>query len=300
MAEWTWELLAGPDTITEGPAWDGSGLLYTSIENNEIRRYDPESDSVSVVHGNTREANGLYLGPDGSLYACEHASGMVARYDTTGARTTIASHWEGKRLNAPNDLVLDSQGRIWFTDPRYGSQDGRELDHCSVYRLTPKEDGSTPWKIERMTFDTTRPNGLLLSPDERTLYVANSDFLPGSIRQLRAYAINTDDQLDDHTVLYDFGDARGIDGLCWASDGNFVATCGWKTSGPGPRIAVIASDGTLIEEHAVPDGDPTNCVFGGSELTDLYVTTLKGHLYRVRDTGRQGILQPPGTPPFVG
>jgi gluconolactonase len=212
----------------------------------------------------------------------------------------LASNWEGKRLNAPNDLVLDSQGRIWFTDPRYGSQEGRELDHCSVYRLTPNEDGSVPWQIERMTYDTTRPNGLLLAPDERTLFVANSDFLPGSIRQLRAYPINTDGSLGDHTVLYDFGDARGIDGMCWDTEGNFVATCGWPESGPGPRVAVLAPDGTLQEEHPVPEGGPTNCVFGGPDLTDLYVTTLQGHLYRISNTGRRGILQPPGTPPFIG
>ena len=130
--------------------------------------------------------------------------------------------------------------------------------------------------------------------------VANSDFLPGSIRQLRAYPINTDGTLDDHTVLFDFGDARGIDGMCWDTDGNFVATCGWEQSGPGPRVAVIAKDGTCLEEHPTPAGNPTNCVFGGPDLDVLYITTFQGHLYRVSNTGRSGVLQPPGTPPFIG
>ncbi|HRA48580.1 MAG TPA: SMP-30/gluconolactonase/LRE family protein [Thermomicrobiales bacterium] len=300
MTGWTWELLAGPEaTITEGPAWDGTGLFYSAIDKSEIRRYDPDANAIQVVHRETMEANGLYLGPDGALYACSHGC-EVHRYDAAGNRTVLASHFEGKRLNSPNDCVLDSAGRLWFTDPRYGNDEGRELDHCSVYRLTPQPDGSTPWQIERLTFDTTRPNGLLLSPDERTLYVAQSDYLPGSIRQLRAYPVQDDGTLGTYTLLHDFGDARGIDGLCWAADGTIVATCGWDQSGPGPRIAVFAPDGTVLEEHPTPGSSPTNCLFGGPGLNDLYVTTIRGHLYRVRNTGKTGLLQPPPIAPWYG
>jgi gluconolactonase len=297
LADWTWELLAGPDTITEGPAWDGRGLFFTSISRNEIRRLDPETDTISTVFRDTNESNGLSFGPDGSLYACEGESGRIVRYDTAGTRTVLAETFEGKRFNSPNDLVLDRHGRIWFTDPRYGDRAGRELSHDSVYRLTPAEDGATA-QVERLTFDTTRPNGLLLSPDERTLYLAQSDY--EGARELRAYPVLDDGSLGACAVLYDFGDARGIDGMCWAADGSIVATCGWEKSGPGPRVAIFATDGTVLEEHLLPAGSPTNCVFGGPDLTDLYVTTLYGRLYRVRDTGLRGTLQPPAVRPYGG
>src|SRR5215208_3419096 len=209
---WDWELLAGPATITEGPVWDGAGLLYTSITDNEIRRYDPATGQIATVYRDTGAANGLALGPDGELYAGEGTGRAFVRYGTDGVKTTLVDRFEGRRLNSPNDLVLDGAGRIWFTDPRYGDDHSdRELDHDSVYRITPPADAEGPWQIERLTFDTTRPNGLLLSPDEQTLFVAQSDYDAGSVRQLRAYLILEDGTLGDFTVLHDFGAARGID-----------------------------------------------------------------------------------------
>ena len=284
MAEtWQWELLAGPGTITEGPVWDGAALLYTSIAANEIRRYDPATGAITTLYRDTGAANGLAIGPDGSLYACAGGDRAVVRYDTNGVKTVLADRFQGRRLNSPNDLALDRAGRIWFTDPRYGDDHSdRELDHDSVYRLTPPATGEGTWQIERLTFDTTRPNGILLAPDEQTVYVAQSDYDLSSVRQLRAYPIAPDGSLGSYTVLHDFGEARGIDGMCWDAAGNIVATCGWERSGPGPRIAVFATDGDLLAEHRLPsNAGPTNCAFGGPELTDLYVTTLDGRLYRV-------------------
>src|SRR5215213_2723217 len=186
MAEtWDWELLAGPATITEGPAWDGSGLFYTSIDDNEIRRYDPATGAIVTVYRDTGASNGLAFGPDGALYACEGKGRRIVRYGHDGEKTTLVDRFEGRRLNSPNDLVLDGAGRVWFTDPRYGDDHSdRELDHDSVYRVTPPQGAEGSWQIERLTFDTTRPNGLLLSPDERTLFVAQSDYDAGSVRQL--------------------------------------------------------------------------------------------------------------------
>jgi gluconolactonase len=291
---WEWELLAGPATITEGPAWDGKTLLYTAIAENEIRRYDPASGEISVAFRDTGAANGLVFGPDGALYACAGGARSVVRYGADGAPETLVDRFEGRRLNSPNDLVLDRSGAIWFTDPRYGGNHAdRELDHDSVYRITPPATGAGPWAIRRLTFDTTRPNGLLLAWDESVLYVAQSDYAPGSVRQLRAYPIEAGGSLGPFRVLHDFGEARGIDGMCWDADGTIVATCGWEASGPGPRISVFAQDGTVLEEHRLPAGDPTNCAFGGPDLADLYVTTLDGRLYRVANTGRRGHLQPP-------
>ena len=298
---WDWESLVAPDgATTEGPAWDGAGLLFTSIGNSQIRRYDPATGAVTVVHRDTEESNGLALDGAGNLYACSHGRRAILRYDTAGRRTVLADRFEGRRLNSPNDLALDRRGGIWFTDPRYGDDHAdRELDHCSVYRIAPPADGAGAWAIRRVTFDTTRPNGLLLSFDERTLYVAQSDYDRGAVRQFWAYAIDDDDTLGPRRVLHDFGPARGIDGMCWDTEGNIVATCGWELSGPGPRIAVFAPDGTVLEEHPVPAGRPTNCTFGGPDLTDLYVTTIGGHLYRVRNTGRRGYLRPPAVRPWL-
>jgi gluconolactonase len=297
---WTWELLDGPDSITEGPAWDGEGLFYTAIDHNEIRRFDPADGSITTVYRDTGAANGLLLAPDGRLLACEGKGRAVVAYDNAGHRTILADHYEGRRLNSPNDLALDSQGRVWFTDPRYGEDHSdRELDHDSVYRISPLPSGDGTWSIERMTFDTTRPNGLLLSADERILYVAQSDYTPTAPRQLRAYPVLDDSTLGPYRILHDFGAHRGIDGMCFDTDGNIVATCGWEISGPGCRIAVFAPDGTVLEEHPLPEGRPTNCAFGGTDLRTLYVTSISGHLYRVANTGRQGALQPPRQRPFL-
>ena len=301
VATWEWELLAGPATITEGPVWDGAGIFYTSIVDNEIRRYDPLTGDIATVYLDTGGSNGLAFSSDGVLYACEGTGRRVVRYGTDGLKTTVVDLFEGRRLNSPNDLVLDGAGRIWFTDPRYGEDHSdRELDHDSVYRITRPEGGEGTWPIERLTFDTTRPNGLLLSWDERTLFVAQSDYDAGSVRQLRAYPILEDGALGGFAVLHDFGEARGIDGMCWDADGAIVATCGWEHSGPGPRIAVFTTDGMVLEEHLLPAGNPTNCAFGGRNLDTLYVTTLDGRLYQVPNTGRRGHLEPPRIRPFTG
>lgn len=298
---WQWEQITGPATITEGPAWDGAGLFYTSITDNEIRRFDPQTGQITTIYENTGGTNGLAFGLNGSLYAAAGGAREVHRYAPDGTRSVLASRFEGQRLNSPNDLVLDSAGRVWFTDPRYGDDHSdRELDHDSVYRLTPPATEDGPWAIERMTFDTTRPNGLLLAPDEQTLFVAQSDYNTDETRQLRAYPILADGTLGEYTILHDFGNARGIDGMCWDATGHIVATCGWELSGPGPRIAIFATDGTLLEEHPLPAGRPSNCAFGGPALDVLYITTLDGRLYRVANTGRTGHLQPPASPPFVG
>ena len=283
MAEWTWELLAGPATITEGPAWDGKRLLYTSIEDSEIRAYDPATGEISVVYRDTGGTNGLTFGRDGMLYGCAGTARQVVRWDASGSKEVIAERFEGNRLNSPNDLVVDSLGRVWFTDPRYGDDHSdRELDHDSVYRLTSPASGTGEWSIERMTFDTTRPNGILLSADERTLFVAQSNHTPSEPRQLRAYPVREDGTLGPGTVLHDFGPWRSIDGMRWNGEGQIVATCGSAKGGPGPRIAIFATDGTVLEEHPVPAGDPTNCNFAGTDWQTLFVTTLDGRLYRVR------------------
>jgi gluconolactonase len=287
---WQFEQVAGPSDFTEGPVWDGAAVLFCAPGTDRIRRYDPASGACTVHLDATEGAGGLARDRQGRLVACQGRARRVVRYDDGGGVTVLADRFEGKRLNAPNDLVVDTRGRVWFTDPCYRLDRGHlELDHESVYRLDPRPDGS--YSMTRVAFDMLRPNGLALAPDERTLYVAESPRFMAEERaegvpQLRAYPVASDGSLGPMRVVYDFGDQRGIDGLRVDAAGNVVATCGWPRSGPGPRVAVFAPDGTVLEEHPTPIV-PTNLVFGGADQHDLYLTGFDGGLWRAR-TARQG------------
>ncbi|MCC6169506.1 MAG: SMP-30/gluconolactonase/LRE family protein [Caldilineaceae bacterium] len=285
---WEFEVLAQSMGLAEGPAWDGSRLLFTSIPNSRIMRYDPQTKALDVARSGTNQANGLNFDRQGRLYACEGGARRIVRYEPGGDVTVLCDNFEGKRLNSPNDLAVDRMGRIWFTDPRYGDKrDDMELDHESVYRLDPQPGGK--WRTVRVTFDTTAPNGLLVTPDMTTLYVAQSKYGEGEKRELRAYPILADGSLGQYQVLHNFYPHRGIDGMCLDRDGNIVATAGWELSGPGGMIYVFAPNGRVLETHPVPVNRPTNCTFAGPELRTLYVTSLDGQLLRAQ-TPRQGWL----------
>lgn len=294
---WHFETILDPIGLTEGPAWDGSGLLFTNIPNSRIMRYDAQSGAFTVFREGTNRANGLMLDKAGQLYACEggipreQGGRRIVRYEPDGSTTVICDHFEGKKFNSPNDLAIDNQGRIWFTDPRYGDdRSDMELDHESIFRADPQPDGT--WNVTRVTFDTTSPNGLLISPDQKTLYVAQSKYGDGQKRELRAYPIRDDGSLGDHQVLHNFYPHRGIDGMCLDTEGNIIATAGWEISGPGGMIYVFTPNGRVLETHPLPCNRPTNCTFGDADLRTLYVTSIEGHLLRAR-TNRQGLLHYP-------
>ena len=293
---WQFELLVEPyGGVSEGPAWDGATLLFTQIQACRIMRYDPRTNECSVFRENTEFTNGLMFDPEGRLYGCQGGARRVVRFEPDGRVTVLADRLDGKRLNLPNDLAIDLDGRIWFSDPWYEgaageaseTRDAMELDHESILRLDPQPDGA--WTIHRVTFDTTRPNGLVFSLDYRTLYVAQSGRLPEEKRELRAYPVNADGTLGPARVLHDFGEHRGIDGMVLDTEGNMVATAGSTDSGPGPMIYVFSPEGEVMEQHAVPCYKPTNCSFGGEDLSTLYVTSIDGHLFRA-ETNRQGRL----------
>jgi gluconolactonase len=286
--EWKFEPVAGPFKFTEGPVWDGNALFFTHIAGSRIMRYDPGTKVCQAYRTGTNGGNGLALDAQGHLYACEGEDDgrRVVRYDSNECAVTLADRFQGCRLNSPNDLVIDRLGRIWFTDPRYGDdRTDMELDHESVYRLDPLEDGS--YEILRQTYDTTRPNGLIVTPNLKTLYVAQSEYGEGKLRELRAYPILEGGTLGDCEVLHNFVPHRGIDGMTLDSELNIVATAGWEQSGPGPMIYVFSPSGRVIETHPVP-ASPTNCCFGDDDLQTLYVTAHDGHLYRAR-THRKGL-----------
>ncbi len=291
---WSFELVQPPyGGVSEGPLWYGSSLLYTHIQGCRIMRYDPRKDTLEVFREHTNYANGLSQDAGNLIYACEGGARRVVRYEDGGTTTVLADSFKGERLNIPNDLVVDPQGRVWFTDPYYEGSAGpfsyyrtnKQLEHDSVFRLERQSDGT--WTIERMTLDTTRPNGILFSLDCRTLYVAQSGRRSDEKRELRAYPVAEGGRLGPYTVLHDFGEHRGVDGMCLDTDGNIVATAGSDQAGPGPAIYVFSPSGDVLEFHSLPAQRPTNCAFGDDDLGSLYITTTEGHLFRTR-TNRQG------------
>lgn len=283
---WAFEQIAGPYSLTEGPAWDGSGLIFTDINTSRIMRWDATSGQTSVWREGTNRANGLMFDKTGQLYGCEQGTRRIVRYERDGGVAAIADRFEGRRLNSPNDLAIDPRGRIWFTDPRYGDDRvDMELTHESVYRLDPPATPNGAWSIHRATHDTTRPNGLLISHDGATLYVAQSSYVPTEPRELRAYPIG-EDGAGRYEVLHSFGPHRGIDGMTLDDEGNVIATCGWEVSGPGPMITVFAPNGRVLETHPVPCKRPTNCTFGEDDMRTLFVTSIDGFVYRTRTDHR--------------
>ncbi len=296
---WEFELVAGPyGGTSEGPVWDGRALLFTDIPNNRIMRYDHATGETTEYRTGTNGTNGLNFDLQGRLFGCSGGGRCILEFHPDGSTTQLPTLLDGKRHNRPNDLAIDRKGRIWFTDPNGQiPPDQLELDHASVLRLDPDPSAEGGWTLHRMTHDTFAPNGILLSQDDRTLYVVQSNYQ--GTRDLRAYPLLEDDSLGQFTVLHAFGEDhrgvhRGLDGMCLDTEGNIIAAGGWRQAGPGSLIHVFAPSGRIIETHPVPVDWPTNCAFGGPGLDTLYVTTHGGHLFRVNNPGghRGSILWP--------
>ena len=288
---WQWELIHHHEFITEGPVWDGRYLFYSEIYANRTWRYDPASGERVVWREGTQRANGMLRAPGGGLLACEGGGRRVVRYVADAPAEVIADRFEGKQFNEPNDLAQAESGRIWFSDPNYGGRP-MQLDHESVYCVDPAgmPSGTPGGTARRVTFDTNRPNGVLLNADESELYVAESPHRRDQRRQLRAYPIAADGSLGEHRVLHDFADGRGVDGMTRTTDGLIVATAGHRERGPGPMIYVFEPSGRVVSTHPAPTDKPTNCTFAEAGLGVLYVTFSGGELYRVAGTGLGGAV----------
>ena len=287
-------LKPAPVPLTEGPVWDGEHLYFTHIRASRIMRYDPKSGAITEWRTGTNRTNGLAFDAQGRLFGCCSGGRSIVRFDPDGRTVTLADRVEGKKLNTPNDLAIDRKGRVWFTNPwnegNIDATERQELDNRSVLRADPQTDGS--YTVARVTFDTTQPNGILVSQDQDTLYVAESGFERGIARELRAYPIRGDGSLGTYRTLFTWGEDargvhRGIDGMCLDADGNIVATAGWEVSGAGPMIYVFSPAGRVLETHPVPANRPTNCCFGGPDMTTLFVTTTQGHFFKA-ETDRVG------------
>ncbi len=269
------EKLWSEGEFTEGPTEGPDGAIYFSDIGNRIMKYDPKSGKTTVFRDPGGRANGLKFDAMGRLIACEGANtGGGRRISITekdGSVKALATGFEGKQFNSPNDLTLDSKGRIYFSDPRYVGSEKRELDHESVYRIDP--DGT----VTRLTKDVTKPNGLVIAPDGKTLYISDHSGDAKGSRALIAYPLNADGTVGARKVLYDFGKERGIDGMTIASDGTIVATAGSKTAG---GIYFFNPEGKKLAFLPTPE-DPNNCCFGGTDRKTLYITAGKS-LYRVK------------------
>ena len=266
------EKLWSEGSFTEGPAYGPDHCIYFTDIGNRIMKYDPKASKTVEFRNPSGRANGLDFDPQGRLVACEGANSgghrRVSRTENDGSITVLADKYEGKRFNSPNDLTMDAKGRVYFTDPRYVGGDPLELDKQSVYRID--SDG----KVTRIIADVTKPNGIILSPDMKTLYLAESH--PKGDRLLLAYPLNEDGSVGAKKVLHDFGGDRGIDGMCVDGHGNIYGTAGQgKTAG----VVIFTPAGKKIGFIPTPE-TPTNCVFGGQDRKMLYVTAGRS-LYRI-------------------
>jgi gluconolactonase len=267
------EKLWSEGEFTEGPAYGPGGFVYFSDIGNRIMKFDPRTGKTSEYRNPSGRANGLDFDPHGRLVACEGANTggnrRVTITEKDGTVRVLADKWKGKRFNSPNDLTIDTKGRVYFTDPRYVGDEPREIVGEYVYRVDP--DG----KVTQFITDVTKPNGIILSPDMKTVYLAESH--PQGARLLLAYPLREDGTVGPRKVLHDFKKDRGIDGMCIDVKGNIYATAGQgKTGG----VYVFTAAGKQIGFIPTPE-TPTNCVFGDHDRKTLYVTAGRS-LYRVK------------------
>jgi sugar lactone lactonase YvrE len=293
---WTFERVAGP---FQGPAngvvWDGNAVIFSLMEDQRLMRFDPASGETSEFRKYTNRVNGLAVGRRRELLGCQEGGRRLVEFAADGRMFKVDALLDGKYHNHPSDLAVDNRGRIWFADPHsatlaFGPQIFPPLDHASVLRL--EKNDRNAWVVRRITFDTKAPRAVLLSVDEKTLYVAEGEPRSGFVRELRAYPILDDGSVAPCTVLHTFGadhrgPQRGIEGMCLDADGNIVAVGGWRKSGPGPLVHVLSPAGAALETCPLPADMPNRCCFGGKQLDTLYVTTAGGELYGAK-TPRRG------------
>ena len=251
----------------EGPAYFAAHryLVWSDIPNDRMMRWDETDGSVSVFRQPAENSNGNTVDRQGRLITCHHRARQVVRTEHDGSLTVLASHWQGRRLNSPNDVVEKSDGSIWFTDPSYGidfDYEGdaapSEIGACLVYRIDPGTG-----EVQAVAADFAKPNGLAFSPDERFLYIADTGFSHGAQypRHIRRMRVDGGSLLDSE--VFATCDVGMFDGLRVDRHGNV-----WTSAGDGVRC--YAPDGTLIGLVRIPEV-VANCCFGGIKKNRLFI-----------------------------
>jgi gluconolactonase len=269
----------------EGPAWFGAGryLVWSDIPNDRMLRWDETDGSVSVFRQPSRNSNGNSVDRQGRLVTCEHRGRCVSLTEHDGSRTVLASHHEGRRLNSPNDLVVKSDGSIWFTDPTYGIDGDYEGDAAEseigashVYRLGP--DGA----LAAVATDFAKPNGLAFSPDERLLYVADTGatHVPDGPRHIRRFEVVPEGGGLSGGAVFATCEVGLFDGFRLDTHGNI-----WTSAGDG--VHCYAPDGTLIGKIRIPEVVANLC-FGGPKRNRLFICATTS-LYAVYVNARAAV-----------
>ncbi len=264
------------EVFTEGPAVDRGGtVFFTNVPAEKILTWSPRTRKLGVFRTKSNKANGLLFDPQGRLLACEGGAGRVTRTDMkTGEVTVVASKYNGFPFAAPNDLCLDRKGRIYFTS-RPGVQDPTKGNVNAVYRIDPGGEVTQVLAWPRVHM----PNGIVLSPDEKILYLIEAHPDADHHRDLRAYDVRQDGTLENGRIVFNFYPGRSGDGMCIDRDGNLYVAAGLhKTRGTSetlktkPGIHVISPKGQRVAFRETPEDTITNCTFGGEDRRTLYVT----------------------------
>jgi len=258
----------------EGPVWFGDGryLLWSDIPNNRILRWLEDTGEVSVFRNPSNYSNGNTRERQGKLVTCEHDSRRVTRTEYDGSITVLAERYQGKPLNAPNDLTVHSDGAVWFTDPGYGilsNYEGHKAAFelpANVYRIDPKSH-----ELSVVASDMEKPNGICFSPDEKKLYVVDtgSSHHSGYPNHIRVYDVVDGVRLANGKVFVDTGKGTA-DGIRCDTDGSLWAGTGWGGEG-FDGVQVFAPDGKLIGKVHLPETCANLC-FGGSKRNRLFMT----------------------------
>ena len=255
--------------FTEGPSVSSDGSVYFSdVGANSIYKYNPKTTKVTNIRPSSGRANGIIFDHMERLIACEGANTegrrRISITKKDGSIITLTDNWKGKRLNSPNDLAINKKNKlIYFTDPRYVGNEKRELDFEGIFMV------DLNGKTSLATKDIKKPNGILVSEDGKTIYVADHEITPNGSRKLLSFSIEKNGELSNKKVLHDFEEERGIDGMALSPNGDIYATAG---SGKHAGIYVFSHEGDLLSFIPIP-GDPTNCTFGrGKKQWTLYVT----------------------------
>lgn len=286
----TLEKVAGDCRFTEGPAVDAEGnVFFTDSPSNRIMVVRP-GGAVEVWHKQSRDANGMRFDARGRLHACcgEGGARAVVRFDKEGKSTVVADKYNGKRLTAPNDLCIDRDGRIYFTDPCYGGKPKDGQEKFAVYRIEAEAGEPIPNKVTRVIDDVAMPNGIALAPDNKTLYIADNSPSAKGPHTLVAYDILPDGSCKRRAVLHDFGPRRGIDGMILDSQGNIYATA---ESGDKTGVYIFSPAGKQLGFIRTPE-TATNCTFGDRDLKTLYITAGRS-LYKIRVNATGFLVYPP-------